>query len=131
MSKKKFLFLLLAVAAAGLLWQNLKFFRPPPAPPPAPVSRPKPPPKIACSVSGEVVNPGVYYLPKGALVRDLIEAAGGVTKHADLKKLEMESRLEDREAVFIAKQSFFKRIGVGEAPPKTYFLPPMEVVEEK
>ncbi|PIY18304.1 MAG: hypothetical protein COZ15_00625 [Elusimicrobia bacterium CG_4_10_14_3_um_filter_49_12_50_7] len=130
MSKKKFLFLLLAVVAAGLLWQRLESFRANPAPQ-APAPRPKAAPKIACSISGEVANPGVYYLPAGALVGDLISAAGGMTKHADGEKIQRDDFLEDREAIHVPKKSFFKRIGVGEAPPKTYFLPPMEIVEEK
>lgn len=131
MSKKKFLFLLLAVAVAGLLWQKFEFVRSPKNPPAIVSHRPKAPSKIACSVSGEVLNPGIYYLSEGSLVGDLISAAGGFTKRADGEKIQMDDFLDDRESIAVPKKSFFKRVGVGEAPPKTYFLPPMEVVEEK
>ncbi|MEA2081592.1 MAG: SLBB domain-containing protein [Elusimicrobiota bacterium] len=132
MSKKKFLFLLLVVALAGFFWQNFssKFVKSPQKVRSAPRRR-KVPSKIACSVSGEVNTPGIYYLPSGALVGDLVTAAGGLTSRADSGKIQMDDFLEDRESIVVPKKSFFKRIGVGEAPAKTYFLPPMEIVEEK
>ncbi len=133
MSKKKFLFLLLTVAAAGLFWQNFSsgFVKPPQKTHRLPPPRPKATPKIVCSVYGEVRMPGIYYLPAGALVRDLVSASGGLTSRADSGKIQMDDFLEDRESIAVPKKSFFKRIGVGEAPAKTYFLPPMEIVEEK
>ncbi len=132
MSKKKFIFLFLAVAVTGLLWQNFSsiFVKIPPkkrltAPARQKVSR------IACSVSGEVKNSGIYYLSPGALVCDLIGAAGGLTSRADSGNIQMDDFLEDRESIVVPKKSFFKQIGVGQAPEKTYFLPPMKIVEEK
>jgi len=133
MSKKKFIFLLLAVAAAGFFWQSFssKFIKPPRKIRHSYAPRRKMLPKIACSVSGEVANTGIYYLPSGAIVRDLIDAAGGLTSRADSGNIKMDDFLEDRESIVVPKKSFFKKIGVGQAPEKTYFLPPMEIVEEK
>jgi len=132
MSKKKFIFLLLAVAAMGLLWENFSsiFVKPPPAKRPAAPARQKIS-RIACSVSGEVKKAGIYYLSPGALVCDLIDAAGGLTSSADSGNIQMDDFLEDRESIVVPKKSFFKKIGVGQAPEKTYFLPPMKIVEEK
>ncbi|MBA3066839.1 hypothetical protein FP828_10155 [bacterium] len=133
MSKKKFLFLLFAVAAAGLFWQNFssKFIKSPPKKTYVSSPRSKTSPKIACFVSGEVTRPGIYYLSEGSLVSDLIRLAGGLTSRADSAKIQMDDFLEDRESIVVPAKSFFKRIGVGQAPAKTYFLPPMEIIEEK
>ena len=43
--------------------------------------------KIAVYISGEVKNPGVYYLEENQRLNDLIELCGGFTKEADISDL--------------------------------------------
>ncbi len=58
-------------------------------------------PKILVHVAGAVRNPGVYELPRGARVKDAIEAAGGPTDEADLHALNLAAFLEDGEKVSV------------------------------
>lgn len=59
-------------------------------------------------ISGAVVRPDVYTLPPGAIVRDAVEAAGGLTADADRDRINLAQHLSDGEHVHIPR--------VGEAP---------------
>lgn len=59
--------------------------------------------KILVEIRGEVVNPDCYELPKTALVRDLINLAGGVTKDATLEGINLTKPLASGETVIIKK----------------------------
>ena len=50
---------------------------------------------IVVHVVGAVPRPGVYEFPKGARVRDAIEAAGGLLTDADITFLNLAAPLED------------------------------------
>lgn len=56
-------------------------------------------------LSGEVVKPGVYHLPVGSRLCDLIEKAGGFTSHADQdyinKVLNLASPVKDGAKIYI------------------------------
>ena len=60
-------------------------------------------------VTGSVRNPGVYTLPPGARVYQLLQAAGGALPQADLVSLNLAAPLTDGEEVYV--------LAVGESPP--------------
>lgn len=60
-------------------------------------------------VTGAVKNPGVYILPAGARVYQLLQAAGGAKPQADLVALNLAAPLTDGEEVYV--------LSVGESPP--------------
>ncbi len=52
-------------------------------------------------VAGAISSPGVYELPGGSRVIDLVEAAGGVTADADPDRLNLAAELTDGARVYI------------------------------
>lgn len=59
---------------------------------------------IAVHVCGQVKNPGVYTLAKGARVSDAIDAAGGLTKEAAGDFINQAQKLEDEQQVYVPSQ---------------------------
>ena len=57
--------------------------------------------EIIVHLSGAVSSPGVYRLNQEERLVDLIEAAGGLTKKADLKKLNLAENIYDGQKVII------------------------------
>lgn len=55
---------------------------------PAPVA-------IAVYVTGEVVNPGVYTVPAGERLTNVVELAGGATENADLDRINLAAYVSD------------------------------------
>jgi competence protein ComEA len=53
------------------------------------------------SVAGSVVRPGVYPVPAGARVRDLLVAAGGTRGDADLVAVNLAAHVEDGDEVVV------------------------------
>lgn len=60
-------------------------------------------------VVGAVKHPGVYILPSGARVYQLLEAAGGALPNANLVALNLAAPLSDGEEVYV--------LAIGEKPP--------------
>lgn len=56
---------------------------------------------IFVSIQGEVANPGVYLVPSGSRIYELINQAGGVTDNADTSDINMVFVLEDGMQVII------------------------------
>lgn len=56
---------------------------------------------IVAQISGEVATPGVYPLPHGARLGDLLGAAGGLSDDADLSVLNLAARIGDGESIEI------------------------------
>ena len=56
---------------------------------------------ITVDITGEVANPNVYGLAEGSRVKDLIEAAGGLTENADISKINRARPLKDGEKIYI------------------------------
>ncbi|MEO7001619.1 MAG: SLBB domain-containing protein [Ktedonobacterales bacterium] len=52
-------------------------------------------------VLGAVVTPGVYTLPDGARVHDLVAAAGGLAADADATRVDLAARLADGQEVYV------------------------------
>ena len=59
--------------------------------------------------AGAVSRPGVYRVPPGARVADLLDAAGGPTGDADVDQLNLAAPVADGERIYVPKR--------GEAPP--------------
>lgn len=58
---------------------------------------------VTVHVAGEVKNPGVMTLPAGSRVTDAVEAAGGLTTHADPSALNLAQPLNDGEQIKVPK----------------------------
>lgn len=56
---------------------------------------------LQVAVQGEVVSPGVYDLPWGATVADLLAAAGGLTADADANLVNLAAPLDASSSVFV------------------------------
>lgn len=57
--------------------------------------------KIKVYVTGEVNNPGVIELEEGARIEDAIKGAGGFTKDANLKNINLAYEVLDGEKIYI------------------------------
>jgi competence protein ComEA len=66
---------------------------------PAPTAAP-----ILVHVSGSVLNPGVYALPRSSRVQDAIQAAGGLLPEADEQILNLAAPLKDGERIKVPSQ---------------------------
>lgn len=67
---------------------------------------------IQVYVVGAIQHPGVYTLPMGARVYQLVQAAGGTLPGADLVALNLAAQLTDGEEIYV--------LSVGETPPSGY-----------
>lgn len=57
--------------------------------------------EIYVQVSGAVASPGVYPLPEGSRVFEAVQLAGGVTKEADISKMNQAEVLTDGQMVYV------------------------------
>lgn len=64
---------------------------------------------VTVHAAGAVAQPGVYRLPPGARVADLIQAAGGATADAEVDALNLAALLDDGRRVYVPHR--------GEVPP--------------
>jgi competence protein ComEA len=67
------------------------------------------PARLVVHAAGAVGRPGVYDLPEGARVADLVEAAGGLAADADVDRLNLAEPVADGGRVYIPRR--------GEEPP--------------
>ena len=56
---------------------------------------------LSVHVAGATERPGVYLLPRGSIVQDALDAAGGPTYSADLDRVNLAADLEDGQRVHI------------------------------
>ncbi len=68
------------------------------------------PPEVVVHAAGAVRTPGVYPLPGGARVDDLVDAAGGLAPDADAARLNLAAPLADGARVYVP------RVGEAELP---------------
>jgi competence protein ComEA len=54
-------------------------------------------------VLGAVLQPGVYTMQRGARVKDLVLAAGGLLDNADITRVEMAGLLADGQSVYVPR----------------------------
>ncbi|MCF1601257.1 MAG: helix-hairpin-helix domain-containing protein [Tetragenococcus halophilus] len=57
--------------------------------------------KIIVDIKGEVNKPGVYELEGDARVKEVILEAGGLTKQAEEKQLNLAEKLQDQQMIYI------------------------------
>lgn len=65
---------------------------------------------VTVHAAGRVVVPGVYSLPDGARVADVVTAAGGLAPDADLDRINLAARVADGERIYVLRRG-------EEAPP--------------
>ena len=56
---------------------------------------------IVVEIKGEVMNPDVYTLNEGSIIKDLIEAAGGLTEDADISNINRAKEIKNHELIII------------------------------
>lgn len=71
---------------------------------------------IRVDISGGVQDPGVYSLPDGARWQDAIEAAGGATSDANLDAINLATRVQDEDKIFVPTFGGPVAAGVSQAP---------------
>lgn len=64
---------------------------------------------IVVEIKGEVNRPNVYTLNENAIIKELIEAAGGVTENADLSNINRAKKLQNHELIYIANKNDTKK----------------------
>ncbi|WJS83093.1 helix-hairpin-helix domain-containing protein [Tetragenococcus halophilus] len=57
--------------------------------------------KIIVDIKGEINKPGVYELEGDARVKEVILEAGGLTKQAEKKQLNLAEKLQDQQMIYI------------------------------
>lgn len=61
------------------------------------------PATITAYILGDVAAPGVYTLPDGARVQDLVDAAGGAQADADLAQVDLAARVADGQEIYVPR----------------------------
>ncbi|EHJ01995.1 competence protein ComEA helix-hairpin-helix repeat protein [Clostridium sp. DL-VIII] len=61
--------------------------------------------RIVVEIKGEVKKPDVYMLDENSIIKDLIEAAGGLTENADLNNINRAKKLQDHDLIYIANKN--------------------------
>ena len=64
---------------------------------------------IVVEIKGEVNRPDVYTLNENAIIKELIEAAGGLTENADLGNINIAKKLQNHELIYIANKNDSKK----------------------
>ncbi len=59
---------------------------------------------VLAHAAGAVRSPGVYSLPAGARVRDLVDAAGGAAHDADLDRINLAAPVADGSQVYVPRK---------------------------
>jgi competence protein ComEA len=60
---------------------------------------------VRCHVVGAVHAPGIYTLPPGACINDVLHVAGGPTTDADLESVNLAAEIQDHQQVIIPRLS--------------------------
>lgn len=60
---------------------------------------------IVVEIKGEIKKPDVYILNENAIVKELIEAAGGLTENAELRNINRAKKLQNHELIYIANKN--------------------------
>lgn len=66
---------------------------------------------IIVEIKGEVAKPDVYELPEGAIIKDLIDIAGGLTKDANINDINRAKKLENHELIIINNKNVDNNLG--------------------
>jgi competence protein ComEA len=60
---------------------------------------------LSIHVAGAAERPGVYLLPRGSIVQEALDAAGGPTSSADLDRINLAADLEDGQRVYVPQMT--------------------------
>ncbi len=71
--------------------------------------------EIKVEIKGEVVQPGSYTLAYASRLQDIIDAAGGVNKDADLSSININQILHDQDVVVITKVQEVSKVSINAA----------------
>ncbi|MBJ8350407.1 helix-hairpin-helix domain-containing protein [Streptococcus zalophi] len=63
-----------------------------------------PPQEVTIDLKGAVLKEGVYQMPSGSRINDLINKAGGFLETADKKSINLAEKLTDEQVVYVASQ---------------------------
>lgn len=88
---------MIGLMVGGLIW----IISSPPRGKPVTISTRSPDLFISVYISGEVLYPGVYQLPKGSRVKDVIEIAGGLLPNADVARINQAAIVDDSDHINI------------------------------
>lgn len=61
--------------------------------------------RIVVEIKGEVKKPDVYMLDENSIIKDLIEAAGGLTENADLTNINRAKKLQNHDLIYITNKN--------------------------
>lgn len=70
----------------------------------APANGPPPGGMVTVHAAGAVVSPGVYAVPSGARIADVLVAAGGAVPEADLDRLNLAAKVADGDRVYVVRK---------------------------
>ena len=70
--------------------------------------------KILVDIKGEVNKPGVYELTGDARMKELVMLAGGLTKNAEERQLNLAEKLTDQQMVYVPNKKGAKEMEVAE-----------------
>lgn len=70
--------------------------------------------KILVDIKGEVNKPGVYELTGDARMKELVMLAGGLTKNAEERQLNLAEKLTDQQMVYVPNKKEAKEMEVAE-----------------
>ena len=96
----QFVFLFLCLAALGV-GATVLLLQPSPAPIVVTLPTATPQPELKVYVNGAVNQPGVYVVPAGARLEDVLAMAGGLTGDADLRRVNPSLRARDEDHFYI------------------------------
>lgn len=66
--------------------------------------------KIIVDIKGSVVNPGVYELNSDAIINDVITLAGGFTKSAYTKNINLSKKVSNELVIYIYSKNEYKKL---------------------
>ncbi|MCB0190995.1 MAG: helix-hairpin-helix domain-containing protein [Anaerolineae bacterium] len=69
---------------------------------PMPTTTPAP---VRVYITGAVANSDVYFLPSGSIIKDAIDAAGGLTADADRERVNQALELQDQQQIHVPRQN--------------------------
>ncbi|MDI9218984.1 MULTISPECIES: helix-hairpin-helix domain-containing protein [Clostridium] len=69
---------------------------------------------IVVEIKGEVVNPDVYEISEGSIIRDLITKAGGLTDEANIEKINRADKLRDNQLIVIPNKNNLSNANVND-----------------
>ncbi|MBC7087133.1 MAG: helix-hairpin-helix domain-containing protein [Tissierellales bacterium] len=76
------------------------------------------PSEIIVHISGQVYQPGIYRLFSGDRVIDVVNLAGGLTKDADLDKINLARKISDEDKIYIPKIGEDVNVNSNNSPPE-------------